>query len=81
MMTDETEKNTTEALHQGMRKGYEAAKARAGLAWWERLLWALLTGIAAAASTMLSACTACYKQAADGSIHAVVNLVRPEGGK
>lgn len=41
---------------QGMKNAYEKSQSRPGMKWWERLLWVILAGLAAAASSLLSGC-------------------------
>ncbi len=79
-ITNEEKDKLTEALRQGMTQGYETSRGRA-LAWWERLIWVVLAGIAAAASTYLTACTASYSQSADGAINAAIVIVPVEEEK
>lgn len=55
-LTEERKKAALEAGKQGMKDAYEKSKTRAGLKWWERLLWVLLAGAAYAASALLGGC-------------------------
>lgn len=55
-LTEEQKKAALEAGKQGMKNAYEKSKSRAGLTWWERLLWVVLAGAAYAASSLLSGC-------------------------
>lgn len=54
---DEEQKQAAlEAGREGMKKAYERSRETPGLAWWERMLWVVLAGAAAAASCLLSGC-------------------------
>ncbi len=75
-----TQEKVTDALKQGMEDGYKASKAK-NLTWWERTLWVILAGIAAAASTYFTGCAASYSQSAEGGIHSAVVILPVEMGK
>ncbi len=79
-MNEEQKEKVTDAFRQGMKDGYESSKDR-NLRWWERILWVLLAGVAAAAGAWLTACSASYSQTAGGNIRASVTLVPLEQGK
>lgn len=54
-ITDEGKKAVLEAGKKGVADAYEKSKGTA-LKWWERLIWLILAGAAAAASQLLSGC-------------------------
>lgn len=56
-LTDEEKKAAVEAGKQGVKDAYEKTKGKA-LKWWERLLWLVLAGLAAAVSAVCSGCGA-----------------------
>ncbi len=73
-MTDETKDKMTDALAEGVKAGYEASRGKS-LAWWERLLWVLLSGLATAAAALLTGCAASYSQGADGRVDAALIII------
>ncbi len=77
-MLNERDNKAQEALCKGLKEGYAASKAQSGLCWWERILWALLSGLTALASFLLTSCAASISRNADGSFEAAVVIV-PQG--
>lgn len=54
-ITDQQKQNALNAGKDAMEATYQKAK-RTTLKWWERLLWIILAGIAAAATSLLTGC-------------------------
>lgn len=59
-MTDEQKKAALEAVKEAAQKAAEKSKAKAGLKWWERLIWVLLAGLAGAVGCVLTGCSQLY---------------------
>ncbi len=82
-MNDYTREKATRALRKGveaMKESYAATEGKP-LHWWQRALWVLLAGMAAAACFWLASCSASYCRTAEGSIRAAVSIVRAEEAK
>ena len=59
-ISDNAKKAAIEAGKETAKKAAEKSKAKAGLKWWERLIWVALAGLAGAACSMLTGCSQLY---------------------
>lgn len=66
--SEEQKQAALEAGREGMKKAYERSRGMSHLSWWERLLWIILAGAAAAASFLLSGCGHSVKLGPEGAV-------------
>ena len=66
--SEEQKQAALEAGREGMKKAYERSRGMSHLSWWERLLWIILAGAAAAASCLLSGCGHSVKLGPEGAV-------------
>lgn len=56
-LTDEEKREAIEAGKQGVKDAYQKTDGK-GMTWWERVLWLVVAGLAAAVSCVCSGCGA-----------------------
>lgn len=59
-ISNELKQAALEAGKEAAKRAAEKSKAKAGLMWWERLLWIVLAGLAGAACSVLTGCGQWY---------------------
>lgn len=59
-MTDKQRQDAFEAGKAAAKKAADKSNEKAGLKWWERLIWVVLAGLAGAACSVLTGCGQWY---------------------